>query len=281
MSLTASRARQRAGMGPFLPEVYHVAYPDPYRCPECARPDCPRHGVSAIEELFARRLDPSDAAAVFVEPIQGEGGYVVPPAGFLSALRALCDRHGIVLVVDEVQSGLGRTGKMFACEYEGIEPDVLLVAKGLGSGLPIGGMIARESVMRWERGAHGSTFGGNPVACAAALATLDLIQGGLMAQAGAIGERLMRGLRELARRHPSLGDVRGRGLMIGIEVVRPGTKEKDPDRVHAIVEAAFRKGLLILGTGPSALRLAPPMIVDETDADTALSLLDAALAETR
>jgi 4-aminobutyrate aminotransferase len=283
MSLTASRARQRSGMGPFLPEVYHVAYPDPYRCPDCAvRADCPRHGVSQIEELFQRRLDPKDAAAIFVEPIQGEGGYVVPPAGFLAALRALCDTHGIVLVMDEVQSGLGRTGKMFACEYEGIEPDVLLVAKGLGSGLPIGGMIAKESVMRWERGAHGSTFGGNPVACAAALATLDLIQGGLMASAAKIGERLLAGLRELAGRHASLGDVRGRGLMIGIEVVKdPKTRQGDPDRVHAVVEAAFRKGLLILGAGPSALRLAPPMIVDETDADTALTLLDAALAETR
>jgi 4-aminobutyrate aminotransferase len=270
-------------MGPFLPEVYHVAYPDPYRCPDCAvRADCPRHGVSQIEELFQRRLDPRDAAAIFVEPIQGEGGYVVPPTGFLKALRTLCDTHGIVLVMDEVQSGLGRTGKMFACEYEGIEPDVLLVAKGLGSGLPIGGMIAKESVMRWERGAHGSTFGGNPVACAAALATLDLIQGGLMASAAKIGERLLAGLRDLATRHASLGDVRGRGLMIGIEVVKdPKTRQGDPDRVHAVVEAAFRKGLLILGAGPSALRLAPPMVVDETDADTALTLLDAALAETR
>jgi 4-aminobutyrate aminotransferase len=272
MSLTASRARQREGMGPFLPEVYHVPYPDPHGCEACGRgPDCERHGVAPIEDLFARRLAPRDAAGIFVEPIQGEGGYVVPPEGFLRRLRALCDAHGILLVVDEVQSGMGRTGRMFACETEGIEADVLLVAKGLGSGLPIGAIVAREAVMKWEPGAHGSTFGGNPVCCAAALATLDLVEGGLLANAAAMGERLRAGLRALAARHPVIRDVRGRGLMVGLELA-------SPEGVHAAEWGAFRRGLLVLGAGPRTLRLAPPLVVDAEDVDAALRLLDETLA---
>jgi 4-aminobutyrate aminotransferase len=281
LSLTASKARQRQNLGPFLPEVYHVPYPDPYRCSGCAAGTCDRHGVAAIEDLFARRLHPSDVGGLFVEPIQGEGGYVVPPAGFLPALRALCDRHGILLVADEVQSGVGRTGRMFACEHEGVAPDVLCLAKGLGSGMPIGAMVARESVMRWERGAHGSTFGGNPVCCAAALATLDLVEGGLVENAAVMGERVLAGLRRLQERHLCLGDVRGRGLMIGVEFVKDRTsRAPDPDRVHAVQLAAFHKGLLLLGAGPSALRLAPPLVIDEVDVTTALALFDECLAAT-
>ena len=281
LSLTASKARQRQNLGPFLPEVYHVPYPDPYRCSPCAAGTCQRHGVAAIEELFARRLHPSDVGGLFVEPIQGEGGYVIPPAGFLPALRALCDRHGILLVADEVQSGIGRTGRMFACEHEGVEPDVLCLAKGLGSGMPIGAMVARESVMRWERGAHGSTFGGNPVCCAAALATLDLVEGGLVENAAAMGARVLEGLRRLQERHVCVGDVRGRGLMIGLELVKDRTSHApDPDRVHAVQLAAFHKGLLLLGAGPSALRLAPPLVIDEVDVATALILLDECLTAT-
>src|SRR6478672_4644704 len=210
MSLTSSKSVQRAGYGPFLPEVYHVPYANRYRCQHCRdRSECTLDCVRSIEtELFARRVHPKDVAAIFVEPIQGEGGYVVPPRGFLTALRELCDRHGILLVIDEIQSGIGRTGKMFASEHEGVEPDVLLTAKGLGSGMPIGAIIARESISTWESGSHGSTFGGNPVCCAAALATLDLIEGGLMANAVVMGDRLKRGMERLAERHRYIGEVR-------------------------------------------------------------------------
>ena len=284
MSLTSSKAVQRAGYGPMLPEVYHVPFANRYRCQYCRdKVACTLDCVRSIEtELFARRVSPSDVAAIFVEPIQGEGGYVVPPRGFLGALRELCDRHGILLVFDEVQSGIGRTGKMFACEYEGVEPDVLLTAKGLGSGMPIGAIIAREDVMKWGPGAHGSTFGGNPVCCAAALATLDLVEGGLMANAVPMGDRLMAGLRRLAERHETLGDARGLGLMIGVEFVTDRTtREPAPKLVHELVQRAFRRGLLLLGAGKSALRLAPPLVVDEYDVDTALGIIDEVLGELR
>jgi 4-aminobutyrate aminotransferase len=282
LSLTASKAVQRAGFGPFLPEVYHVPYPYQYRCDFCrGAPQCDRGCVRHIEEdLFGRRLDPKDVAAIVVEPIQGEGGYVVPPDGFLRDLRALCDRHGIVLICDEVQSGIGRTGKMFACEHEGIEPDVITVAKGLGSGMPIGALIAKASVMKWGPGAHGSTFGGNPVSCAAALATLDLVQGGFMENARVQGERLLAGVRRLAEQHRAIGEVRGRGLMIGIEFVADRvTRAPHPDLVAKLEHLAFSKGLLLLGAGKSSLRLAPPLVVDDYDVDTALSILDQCLTE--
>ena len=277
MSLTSSKAVQRGGYGPMVPEVYHVPYANRFRCQHCReKPECTLECVSSIEtELFARRLDPRDVAAIFVEPIQGEGGYVVPPRGFLSGLRELCNRHGILLVIDEVQSGVGRTGKMFACEYDRVEPDVLLTAKGLGSGMPIGAIIAREDIMKWGPGAHGSTFGGNPVCCAAALATLDLVEGGLLANASAMGDRLMAGLRRLAERHESIGDVRGLGLMIGVEFVADRrTRAPAPKLVHELVQRAFRRGLLLLAAGKSALRLAPPLVIDEWDVDTALGMID-------
>ena len=184
--------------------MHHVPYAYRYRCQCCAdKPACTRGCLDVLEQdLFARHLDPHDVAAIFVEPIQGEGGYVVPPAGWLRDLRAICDRHGILLVADEVQSGVGRTGKMWACEHEGVEPDILLTAKGLGSGMPIGAIIAKESITTWESGSHGSTFGGNPVCCAAALATLDLVEDGLMANAVVMGDRLMAGVRKLAGEAP-------------------------------------------------------------------------------
>jgi 4-aminobutyrate aminotransferase len=282
LSLTASKAVQRAGFGPFLPEVYHVPYPYQYRCDFCrGEPQCTRGCVRHIEEdLFGRRLAPQDVAAIVVEPIQGEGGYVVPPDGFLRDLRALCDRHGILLICDEVQSGIGRTGKMFACEHEGIEPDVITVAKGLGSGMPIGALIAKASVMKWGPGAHGSTFGGNPVSCAAALATLDLVEGEFMANARVQGERLLAGVRRLAEKHRAIGEVRGRGLMIGIEFVADrATRAPHPDLVAKLEPLAFSKGLLLLGAGKSSLRLAPPLVVDDYDVDTALSILDQCLVE--
>ena len=276
MSLTASKARQRGSFAPLLPEVYHVPYPNPYRDGREAM----ARTMAALEGLFARRLDPRDVAAIFVEPVQGEGGYIVPPAGFLRTLRELCDRHGILLVADEVQCGVGRTGRMFACEHEEVEPDILLTAKGLGSGMPIGAIVSREAITTWERGAHGSTFGGNPVACAAALATLDVVEEGLVANAARMGERLMAGLRALAARHPAIGDVRGLGLMVGLELVADrATRAPAADLVHAVERLAFERGLLLLAAGQSTLRFAPPLLVDELDVDTALRILDECLTE--
>ena len=282
LSLTSSRVTQRGGFGPMLPEVYHVPYANRYRCAHCrALAACTLDCVQSIEtELFTRRLAPSDVAAIVVEPIQGEGGYVVPPADFLPALRALCDRHGIMLVADEVQSGIGRTGRMFACDHAGIEPDILLAAKGLGSGMPIGAIIAREQVMTWGPGAHGSTFGGNPVCCAAALATLDLVEGGLLENARRMGEHLMQGAHALASKHETIGDVRGVGLMVGLELVTDRTSRTPAAAlVHELVQRAFRRGVLLLGAGKSSLRLAPALVVDEYDIDTALRVIDEILRE--
>jgi 4-aminobutyrate aminotransferase len=282
VSLTSSKARQHAGFGPLLPDVHHVPYAYRYRCRHCATKDaCTLACVSSIEsELFTRHLDPGDVAAIFVEPVQGEGGYVIPPNGFLPGLRELCDRHGILLVCDEVQSGVGRTGKMWACDHEGIEPDILLTAKGLGSGMPIGAMIARETIDRWQSGSHGSTFGGNPVCCAAALATLDLVERELMANAATQGERLLTAMQRLAARYECIGDVRGRGLMIGVEFVKNrDTREPDGEIVHKLVESAFERGLLLLGAGKSALRLAPPLIIDAIDIDTGVQVIEGCLAE--
>jgi 4-aminobutyrate aminotransferase len=282
VSLTSSKARQHAGFGPLLPDVHHVPYAYRYRCRHCASRDaCTLECVSSIEsDLFTRHLDPSDVAAIFVEPVQGEGGYVVPPNGFMRALRELCDKHGILLVCDEVQSGIGRTGKMWACDHEGIEPDILLTAKGLGSGMPIGAMIARETIDRWQTGSHGSTFGGNPVCCAAALATIDLVERQLMANAATQGERLLSAMLRLAGRFPAIGDVRGRGLMIGVEFVKDrATREPNGEVVRKLVDAAFTRGLLLLGAGKSALRLAPPLIIDAQDIDRGVAIIEECLAD--
>jgi 4-aminobutyrate aminotransferase len=282
VSLTSSKARQHAGFGPLLPDVHHVPYAYRYRCEFCSRAEaCSLACVTSIEsDLFARHLDPQDVAAIFVEPVQGEGGYVVPPSGFLRGLRELCDKHGILLVFDEVQSGIGRTGKMFACEHEGVEPDILLTAKGLGSGMPIGAIIVRETVDKWQNGSHGSTFGGNPVCCAAALATLDLVQSELMANAAAQGTRLLEASRALMQKYDCIGDVRGVGLMVGIEFVKDrATREPSGDLVHRIVESAFQKGLLLLGAGKSALRLAPPLVIDAIDVDRGMAMLDGCIGE--
>ena len=280
LSLTSSKARQHSGFGPLLPDVHHVPFGYCYRCDyQKTFPSCELACVSAIErDLLSRHLDPRDVAAIFVEPVQGEGGYIVPPSGWLTAVRALCDRHGILLVFDEIQSGIGRTGKMFACEHEGVVPEVLLVAKGLASGMPLGAIIATESVSTWEHGSHGSTFGGNPVCCAAALATLDLVEGGLMANATARGAELTTGLRALAEKYPAIGDVRGQGLMLGIEFVKNRTtREPDPELVHAVERIAFEKGLLVLSCGASTLRIAPPLVIDEDDVTIGLKVLEDAI----
>jgi 4-aminobutyrate aminotransferase len=236
--------------------VYHAPYGEP----------------GAIERtVFAHLTPPSDVAAIFVEPIQGEGGYLVPPAGWLAELRALCDEHGILLVADEVQSGVGRTGRMWAVEHVDIAPDVLLAGKGLASGLPLAAIVARERIMRWEAGAHGSTFGGNPVACAAALATLDLVEGGLADNARDVGRYLLKALNDLAATQPTIEGVRGRGLMIGIDFA-------DHDTAHAIEQECFRRGLLVLTCGVRSLRLAPPLVVSRAQADTAIEILTDAIS---
>ena len=282
LSLTSSKAKQHAHFGPLLPDVHHVPFGYCYRC-EYGKtyPSCQLHCVDVIErDLFARQVDPQDVAAIFVEPIQGEGGYIIPPADYLPALRTLCDKHGILLVCDEVQSGIGRTGKMFASDHAGVEPDIITVAKGLGSGMPIGAFIAKESLMTWGAGAHGSTFGGNPVSCAAALATIDLVETQYLANANVMGALLLEGARQLARDFPVIGEVRGLGLMIGIEFVKDkATREPYPELVNDLVQRSFRHGLLLLAAGKSALRLAPPLVIDREDVETALRLIREGLTE--
>ncbi len=277
MSLTSSKVKQHAHFGPLLPEVYHVPFANPYKLG--GNEAAINYSIGAIEDLFTRQVHPQDVAAIFVEPIQGEGGYVIPPDGFLKALRKLCDQHGIMLVFDEVQSGVGRTGKWWAADWEGVEPDILVSAKGLASGMPIGAMIAKESIMTWESGSHGSTFGGNPVAVAAALATLDVIEP-LLPQIQKTGDRLLAGSRKLQEKYGFIGDVRGRGLMIGVEFVKDRkTKEPYPELIDRITERAFKKGLLLLGCGKSTFRFAPPLVLDEYDVDTGLAILDECLKE--
>ena len=282
LSLTSSKARQHQGFGPLLPDVHHVAYGYCYRC-EYGKtfPSCGIFCVDTIEkDLLSRHLAPSDVAAIFVEPVQGEGGYVLPPPGWLTAERALCDRHGILMVADEVQCGVGRTGKMWACDHEGVEPDILVTSKGLGSGMPIGAIIAKESISTWEHGAHGSTFGGNPVCCAAALATLDLVEKDLVSNARQRGERLAAGLQGLADKHAVIGDVRGLGLMQGMEFVTDRTtKEPAGDLVKRVEQMAFGKGLLLLAAGKNALRFAPPLVVNDEDVDIAVGILGQCLDE--
>jgi 4-aminobutyrate aminotransferase len=219
-----------------------------------------------------------EVAAIMVEPIQGEGGYVVPPDVFLQRLRELTREHGMLLIVDEVQSGMGRTGRMFAIEHAGVEPDVVTMAKGIASGLPLGVATARAEVMAWPAGTHASTFGGNPVACAASLATIRLLRDGLVKNAEVVGAHMMAGARALMEKHAIVGDVRGRGLMIGIELVRDRqTKERATTERDAVVREAFKRGLLLLGAGANSIRISPPLVLTKAQADTALRILDEAL----
>jgi 4-aminobutyrate aminotransferase len=270
VTLTSSKVKYKAGFGPLLPGVHHLPYDNPYRG---------GNPMEAAAELFASRLSPSEVAAVIMEPIQGEGGYVLPRPEFLKSWRKICDDHDILLIFDEIQSGVGRTGKMWASQNYGVEPDVVLTAKGLGSGLPIGAIIARESVMTWPQGSHGTTFGGNPVACAAALATLDLVEDELCANARKMGERLLAGLKKLQAKHPCIGDVRGLGLMIGVEFVKDKSKEPDHDLAVGLEELAFRKGLLLLSCGQSVIRVAPPLVLNAHDVDKGLEIVDECLTE--
>jgi 4-aminobutyrate aminotransferase len=282
LSLTASRSIQRKGFGNLLAGVFHMPFPDTYRGtygvrPEHASGDC----LSYLEnELFRRRVDPEEVAAIFIEPIQGEGGYLPAPPEFLQALQRICRKHGILLVIDEVQSGMGRTGKWWASEHAGVEPDILCTAKGIASGMPLSAMIARRSVMNWTPGAHASTFGGNPVCIAASLATIRLLEARFIANAARIGEFIMRKTADWRQKHKIVGDIRGRGLMIGIEFVRDQkTKEKAPELRNRIVEQAFHQGLLVLGSGDTTLRLCPPLLVDEEQAEFAIRTLDGVIGE--
>jgi 4-aminobutyrate aminotransferase len=280
LSLTASKAIQRRGFGPFMPGVYHAPYPDPYRFNGSADA-CAEASLTVIrDQIFVHLISPDEVAAVVVEPIQGEGGYIAPPKAFLQGLRELTSQHGIVLVVDEVQSGMGRTGKMFASEHYGLKADVVNIAKGIASGLPLGVTCSRAEVMNWPPGAHASTFGGNPVACAAALATIRLLREKFVDNAAVVGEHLMGGLRDLQEKHEIIGDVRGKGLMVGVEFVRNRqTKERAVEERNAVVQAMFRRGVLILGAGRNAVRLAPPLVITRDQADTVLRILDEALTE--
>jgi 4-aminobutyrate aminotransferase len=282
LSLTASRSIQRKGFGTLLSGVFHMPYPDTYRGtfgirPEQASADC----LSYLEnELFRRRVDPDEVAGIFIEPIQGEGGYLPAPPEFLQGLQAICRKYGILLVADEVQSGMGRTGKWWAVDHAGVEPDIICVAKGVASGMPLGAIIARASVMNWTPGAHASTFGGNPVCIAASLATLGLIEREYMANAARMGEFIMRETANWTERHKIVGQVRGRGLMIGIEFVRDQkTKEKAPDLRNRIVQMAFHKGLLVLGSGDTTLRLCPPLMISQEQAEFAVRTLDGIISE--
>lgn len=266
LSLTCSKARQRKGFGPFLPMTAHVPYGD----------------ASAIESvLFRYQMDPSEVAAIFVEAVQGEGGYVVPNPEFLPNLRALCDKHGILLVCDEIQSGMGRTGKWFAFEHFGIVPDITLMAKGIASGLPLGAVIARSELMNWPPGAHASTFGGNPVACAAALATLDLVESTYMANAVARGEQLDEGLKAICAKHSFVANPRGLGLMRAVDIQNRRTGKPDPTSREKILKEAFNRGLILLGCGEAAIRFCPALCINEAQLETAIKLFDETLAMIR
>ena len=279
ITLTASKPQYHRGFGPLLGGVTHLPYA---KCLHCHYnldyPDCDLACIDYIEdEIFKRIAPPEDVAAIIVEPVQGEGGYVVPPTEWLVGLRALCDRHGILLIADEIQSGMGRTGKMFAVDHfvgpEGpVVPDIITVAKGIASGMPLGAFIAKTDRMTWDKGAHGTTFGGNPVACAAGLETIALLEEGLIENAARMGEYLVERLNSLQEENPPLIDVRGLGLMIGMEF-------QTGEQAKAVVKGCFEKGLVVLGCGDKAVRLSPPLIIGEEEADTALEILEAAIGE--
>ena len=281
LAATSSKAIQRRGFGPMAPGVYHAPYANCYRCPVGLKPEsCQAECLDFVEEqILVHLVSPDEVAAVIVEPIQGEGGYLVPAPQFLQRLRALTEKHGILLIADEVQSGMGRTGRMFGCEHFGIEPDIMALAKGIASGMPLGVCISAADVMTWPPGAHASTFGGNPVSTAAALATLKLLKGGIIANAASVGEHMLNRLRGLMDKHSLIGDVRGKGLMIGVELVRDrATKERAVAERNQVVLEMFKRGILVLGAGRNAIRFAPPLVLTKDQADTVVDLFDEALS---
>lgn len=281
LSLTSSKPVQRKGFGPLVPGVTHIPYANCYRCPlNLEYSSCGIACANYLEEVvFKTTVDPSEVAAIVVETIQGEGGYIVPPPDFFPTLEKIARKHGILLIADEVQCGMGRTGKMFAFEHFDFHPDIVAIAKGVASGMPLGVTMAHAETMNWEPGAHASTFGGNPVCLAAAMATLRLLQDEYVANSAKIGEFLLVRLERLMDRHPAIGDVRGLGLMLGIEIVKDRkTKEKAPELRDAIIYECFRRGLLILAAGPSTIRLSPPLMVDEEQAQFAVDTLSEVIA---
>lgn len=281
LAFTSSKYTQQKGFFPVMSGVTHVPYPNNYR-PLFAGADQGRAVLRYIEEvLFVHNVPANEVAGILIEPILGEGGYLVPPDGFLTGLRELCDRHGILLIFDEVQSGMGRTGKMFASQHWDVAPDIVTLAKGLGSGMPIGMMVAKRSIMqKWTRGAHGNTYGGNPLCCAAALATIDLIEREYCANAARTGAYFIEKLQRLATKYAVIGEIRGKGLMIGMElVIDPVTKEPAKALCDALLTHAYHNGLILLSCGQSTLRFMPPLMVDEADVDEAVALLDISLAE--
>lgn len=281
VTFTASKAKYHGGFYPLMNGVTHAPFPNPYR-PVLERRKGEDYGEAVVryieEEILAQILPPKDVAGILVETIQGEGGYIVPPDGFYPALRKLCDKHGILLILDEVQSGMGRTGKWWAIDHFGVEPDIITSAKGIASGMPLGACIARKSVMNWEIGTHGNTYGGNPVSCVAALATIDLVEKQFMQNAKEVGEYAMEALEEIKARHPSIGDVRGKGLMIGVELVKDReTKEPAKQLIDRLVDLAYERGLLTLSCGQSVIRIAPPLAITKTEMDEGLRLFEDAL----
>jgi len=282
LSLTGSKVVQRKGFGPLVPGVYHAQFPDPYRRPNGLSAE--DHAVSCVrfieDEMFRTILPAEEVAGIVVEPIQGEGGYLIPPKAFHEELRRLADRHGILLIFDEVQSGMGRTGKMWASQHFGVVPDIFTTAKGIASGLPLSAMIARAEVMNWGPGAHASTFGGNPVAVAAALATIELLESELIANAAQVGGHILDRLRHWPQRYRHVGDVRGLGLMIGFELVQDqNSKERAPELRDRIQDMAFERGLLVLGAGRNTIRLCPPLIITRDQADFAIDTLEECLKQ--
>ena len=284
LSLTASKPQQKRRFSPLVPGVTHVRYPDIYRGCVGGPQDAEQFALGCAryieDKLFKTVLAPEEVAAIFVEPIQGEGGYVVAPTVFMQELRRICDKHGILLVVDEVQSGIGRTGKWFAVEHTGVHPDMVCIAKGIASGMPLGICMTRAEIMDWVPGSHASTFGGNPVCIAAAMATLDVIEReGLLRNAQEVGNHMMKRMADWPKKHKIVGDIRGRGLMIGVDIVKDQkTREYGNAERDRIVEGAFERGVLFLGCGPSTVRIAPPLIVTHDEADVAVDALEESIA---
>jgi 4-aminobutyrate aminotransferase len=280
LSLTASKAVQRRGFGPLLAGVHHVPYAYCYRCAYGKEPGtCGVECVKYIDDVLRTIMPPEEVAAIVVEPVQGEGGYIVPPRKFFDELSLLARRHGILLIADEVQSGCGRTGRMWACEHFGFTPDILAIAKGIASGMPLGATMARAELMTWGPGAHASTFGGNPVSIAASLATLELLEQELVDNAARIGARMLARMSEWPRRFAGVGEVRGLGLMIGVEFVKDqATRERNPELRNRIAQAAFERGVIVLGAGPNSIRLSPPLVLTAEQADFAMETLEECIA---
>lgn len=284
LSLTSSRIAQRRGFKRSVLDVTHVPYPNSFRHPFTGElsdgATVSRACLSWIEDrLFKTTTPPEEVAAIVVEAVQGEGGYIPAPKEFLDGLRRICDEHGILLVVDEVQSGMGRTGKMFASDHYGLRPDIITLAKGLASGIPIGACVARADLMDWKPGAHASTFGGNPVALASALKTIELLEGGLVRNSAEVGAYLQDGLRALARKHDCIGDVRGLGMMIGVEfVVGSGSRDAAPELRDRVEMECYKRGLILLGAGHNTIRWSPPLILTREHVDVALEIFDEAVA---